>query len=332
MKKPVIYIHIGIGKTGTTSLQAFFNHNRTNFAAMGLLYPKTGRTNALAHHEAVWQLGCDPSLLEIKPNPGLWPALLDEINQSGAEKVLLSSECFYAHYFQDSEIQALRHILKDYQVRIIALLRRQDNHLISWYKEAFKRPDIRNWPRSMETFFQLRQDINYYDYHTNLLGWSRVFGKENLIIRLYEANTNANHIEAFCKILLPDFNKQGFREIPSGNLSLSDRTVRLLYNSSRLVKQMPACCQYPLGKLLQLLVLNRFSQWIIKRIPNVILKKSLMSGAEKEHVLKKYRHVNQHLFETFFEGTKEKDHQSTYGYFVDDRGNAETTGRQPINK
>ena len=34
-------IHIGTMKTGTTTLQEFFRHNRPELAKKGILYPKT---------------------------------------------------------------------------------------------------------------------------------------------------------------------------------------------------------------------------------------------------------------------------------------------------
>ena len=41
MKKK-LYLHIGMGKTGTTALQHFFWDNRDILAAKGICYPKVG--------------------------------------------------------------------------------------------------------------------------------------------------------------------------------------------------------------------------------------------------------------------------------------------------
>ena len=48
MKKK-LYLHIGMGKTGTTALQDFFAHNRQALGEMGISYPERG-TMSNAHH------------------------------------------------------------------------------------------------------------------------------------------------------------------------------------------------------------------------------------------------------------------------------------------
>ncbi len=48
MKKK-LYLHIGMGKTGTTALQNFFWENRKALASHDICYPKRG-TMANAHH------------------------------------------------------------------------------------------------------------------------------------------------------------------------------------------------------------------------------------------------------------------------------------------
>jgi len=40
--RPVdLVLHIGTGKTGTTSIQSFMNANRSRLAELGFLYPRT---------------------------------------------------------------------------------------------------------------------------------------------------------------------------------------------------------------------------------------------------------------------------------------------------
>ncbi len=51
-----VYLHIGIPKTGTTSIQSFLFNNRDQLLEAGILYPLTRRseqclTGAYGHHK-----------------------------------------------------------------------------------------------------------------------------------------------------------------------------------------------------------------------------------------------------------------------------------------
>jgi len=46
----MIFIHIGLRKAGSASLQVFLSANATALEGMGWLYPRAGRLNRFAHH------------------------------------------------------------------------------------------------------------------------------------------------------------------------------------------------------------------------------------------------------------------------------------------
>ncbi|GAA2750581.1 hypothetical protein [Amnibacterium kyonggiense] len=83
-------LHIGPAKTGTTSLQSGFHHNREALAAHGVHYAGRGsQPRAAAGAVALGRrIAGHHSGLEA------WPKLVDEVNGSTARMVVISSETF----------------------------------------------------------------------------------------------------------------------------------------------------------------------------------------------------------------------------------------------
>lgn len=90
-----IIIHAGAPKTATTYIQRGLHSNREMLADNGVYLPITGRLemepNAVCHHHLAWSL-INPAQYPGARNP--WPALAEEIAQSDAPTVILSSEAF----------------------------------------------------------------------------------------------------------------------------------------------------------------------------------------------------------------------------------------------
>jgi len=49
--KQTVYLHIGMGKAGTSALQHFFKMNSAKLLKHGILYPATDAENNVAHHQ-----------------------------------------------------------------------------------------------------------------------------------------------------------------------------------------------------------------------------------------------------------------------------------------
>ena len=91
MKKK-LYLHIGMGKTGTTALQHFFWENRKALAAHDICYPELG-VQSSAHHLLSPHV---PDYMRQRWDflpPAQWAPLLAERAQS---TVLLSSEVMFS--------------------------------------------------------------------------------------------------------------------------------------------------------------------------------------------------------------------------------------------
>lgn len=132
--KPVLFIHIGRHKTGTTALQNLFYYNRERFEAeFGLYYPRSG-LNKIAHHEIgeLFDPGrlCSESQFADAMKRDVTQRLLQEISECGYPKVLLSSESF-----QNVNPQHIRQLFAGYEVKVIVYLRNQADYLVSAFAQ-----------------------------------------------------------------------------------------------------------------------------------------------------------------------------------------------------
>jgi len=169
-----VYIHIGVHKTGSTSLQQLLHLNEDRLAERGLIIPRAGRGKAKGanQHNLAWQLGGQK---RFRPDGGGLAEVADEIRE--AANVILSAEGF--EYADEDRITELRDAIEGHDVRVIAYLRRQDGLISSHYWQAVQTgrrvPDISEYVK--ETIAS-----DGLDFEVLLGKWGRVFGEGNLRI------------------------------------------------------------------------------------------------------------------------------------------------------
>ncbi len=154
MKRRLI-LHLGLSKTGTTSIQAFFRQNPDTLAEAGIVYPKPG-TPRPGHP---W---FQPTLL--KPNPGrernhaalaeeirrrrvdaadasidttLWSAAFQQIDESGAHTAIISYENFYRRT-ELYRFDVLASRMSAFDVWGVVYLRPQEDWAISLYGQSVR--------------------------------------------------------------------------------------------------------------------------------------------------------------------------------------------------
>ena len=133
-------LHIGLHKTGTTSLQSFFAANDKSFKQFSIVYPRAGRKKN-KHNLLAW------SLRSVDDLSRLLAALHEEC--SGFEHALVSCEEF-SHAFLDAAVleQFCRLARENFHVRVIIYLRRQDQLKESIYAEVVRALVLREHSRS----------------------------------------------------------------------------------------------------------------------------------------------------------------------------------------
>lgn len=172
---PVLVLHIGTHKTGTSTLQSVLTRAAPRLAERGVSYVAAGRENRIAHHPLAWGLrGRYSTGMEV------WEGARAEINASTAPIQVLSTEGFW--YEDPAEVK--RQLAFAGEVRIVAYLRRQDAFLQSLYKQAVssgRKTNFQDW----------LSEFGYRgDYLTVIDRWADAFGRDAIVVRPYERGSS----------------------------------------------------------------------------------------------------------------------------------------------
>lgn len=182
-----LFIHIGAHKTGTSAIQKFLSLNRENLKNNGYLYPHSGKR--IAHHFVPHGLQ-DRTVIYENPKK-LTERLVNEMKKSDQNTIILSSESF--ELLKKEETSRLKEIIPDkFLVKIIYYVRRQDEQLESRYNQRVKMQSL-GFDKNFDEFLQ-SFSLNELDYYSHLLPWKETFGKENIIVRVYEKEQLPNGI------------------------------------------------------------------------------------------------------------------------------------------
>ncbi len=225
-----IYIHIGMHKTGTTSLQRFLYNNHDALLRHGLHYPRLPETEYAyyQHVSKVLHLNEEPARFfdfinkSLQERPGasllISSEYLDKVRHLQRRNVLLE---------QLSHLQATGRIIK-----IIVYLRRQDDFVQSLYQTSVRNPKSLS-TKTFEEFLALHYPaLNYFDM---LEGLAKVFGADNLVVRIYEKThlLNGSIIDDFLEIFdIRDL--AGFKALPHyANRSYSAGVIEYIRQTNR---------------------------------------------------------------------------------------------------
>lgn len=172
-----IYLHIGLHKTGTSSIQSFLDKN----------------SNSMKKREGVVYFKPSPWPLPFKngkPSVNLKLRGFDGLKDINAKKAVISHEN-YSWLFDESDVFNVYQKLKEYadDVYVVLYLRRQDSLAISQKQEGTKWLD--NSVAYGHELKALPSELNYYssnylDFYKKVKLWSSIFGKNNVIVRIFE--------------------------------------------------------------------------------------------------------------------------------------------------
>ncbi|GAA0741966.1 sulfotransferase domain-containing protein [Ideonella azotifigens] len=168
-----IILHIGLNKTGTSSIQDFMNMNAAKLLRHGMCYPTTGRDGTAHHALSRWIKvnKDDPAALESE----MVKSLRKEIE--GTRITVLSSEDF--HTLTDRGVEMMKEILKDHRVKVVVYLREHLNYLASWYQQNVQGTHL---SCAFDTFCY----FNKKPLHAIVERWAAVFGKQHVSVRVYD--------------------------------------------------------------------------------------------------------------------------------------------------
>ncbi|MFG5126537.1 hypothetical protein [Campylobacter lari] len=202
------YVHIGTEKTGTTSIQKFLSENRYILEKNNILY-----SYALGANDSQWdfaflaynnirddeyclsrEIYSKEKFLSYKRK--LYYDLKSELNKSCCNNIVISSEHLSSRLQNIKEIKRLRkilYILGFNNIKIIVYLREVGSMSLSSYSTELKAGKV-EVAVSLPKYFE-----NLGNYKKILSNWISIFGKENIIVRIFDK------LEFYKEDLIKDF-------------------------------------------------------------------------------------------------------------------------------
>lgn len=236
MSRPVdLVLHIGSGKTGTTSIQHFLDVNRDRLAEMDWLYPRSPGRERHSHLSLYVQ-----SAEELERTPRWHRLKFDdperfrrafrrrlsrEIEESGLHQVLMSDEALYGVSVR--RMRRLRRFTDDVarSLRVVVYLRRQDEHFVSRYQQTVKVGDVRrlsDWAAADRS--------TTYDYGARLDAWERTLEPDVLVVRRFERDrfSGGSLVQDFVKACGMDIPIDAMAATEDRNESLDAESVEFV--------------------------------------------------------------------------------------------------------
>lgn len=180
--KQTLFLHIGYHKTGTTSLQSLLDQNAAALRGIGVYYPDTvgdGKRNYFRKH---LQFFIDLNTAHAERGDIAAPvrAMARLILDSKAPTAIVSEESFSG--LTEAVLDRLADLRADFNVKVVAVLRRQDEFLQSFYQQSIRDfGETRDFPD-----FIRESEWQRIHYDTAMTRWANRFGAENIHVLSYD--------------------------------------------------------------------------------------------------------------------------------------------------
>jgi hypothetical protein len=148
------HVHIGLHKTGSTSIQKMLAAEASRLGAHGFYAPQTGLNEAgIAHHLLAEEVN-----RQVSAGSPQFAALANEMEAKGwPENVVLSSEAFCSRIHKPRVVARLREEIDrlGYDLAVTAYVRPQETAIHSFYTQKIKMWAVRSdfagfWPRIVD--------------------------------------------------------------------------------------------------------------------------------------------------------------------------------------
>jgi hypothetical protein len=228
-------LHIGSGRAGSSSIQFFLRDNREGLRELGVLYPQTpGR----ARHARLGLFVKSKTELETSPEwhrekhsdtasfrRAFRRQFFSEVEDSGLSRVLLSDEILFG-----SSERALRRLSRFTQriadsLRLVAYLRRQDDHMVSRYQQGVKI----GWVARLRDWAE--EDMSgLYDYRGRIRMHERLLAPTEFVVRPFERERFADGslFQDFLDAARIDARADDLTQVSNLNKSLDAESVEFL--------------------------------------------------------------------------------------------------------
>lgn len=211
----VLYLHIGFHKTGTTAIQNYLWKYRNRLKARGICYPAvalSGTTHAKlanvlkgdAFRSALGKMRALPEPHEFDPYgiesdenaKSLYSELSKVIKRNKCHTTVISSECFL-EWIEPAAV-AQQFLSLGLEVKVVVYLRRQDLWIESVFNQVVKDRFL-HYSGEFDALPQQQQ----MDYKSVLDEWALLFGRDNIVVRVYETSQlhNGDVVDDFLSVI-----------------------------------------------------------------------------------------------------------------------------------
>lgn len=235
---PTLFIHSGLHKTGTTSLQKALYDNRAELARQGLLYPLTGIPDNPAHwghHDLAYALRDREKAEEI------WSKLRGEADNTGHNRVVISSEELGLLPFPllpgPKPYQIIAQAFKGWEIRLICYLRPQAEMITSVYNHHVK--SVGEYGHILDFIARIAGRL---DYHHYLNVAAAGLGQEAIFVRRYQKArmVEGDIIADMAAQIGLDLNKKFKRPVKPLNRGLTPAGLEAMLEANRRYQDQPA--------------------------------------------------------------------------------------------
>ncbi len=237
-----LYLHVGLPKTGTTSIQYFMGHNRAVLKKHGICYPKLNYTYPVTNPYRNGRFLSTPFVEDeetekkTKDRPcAEYESLLDHLAEIAPkyEKIVLSDESIWSYRAKQPFFwQNLKDDLakRNLDLHFIVYVRRQDQFVLSLYKEKIKR-SFTNL-----TFYEYLDWLKKHKYPLDYAAYidmlTNILDRTHIHIRIFEKEQfqgeEHNLLSDFLDILGLSL-KDGFETLPNENSSVDGTYLTMQY-------------------------------------------------------------------------------------------------------
>lgn len=192
MERPKAIIHIGMPKTGTTSIQEVLSTNRAELIENGFAYPRVTGERAHALIGAYMFRAAGKPVGGVESHTGPTDKLAEGLRAELAalpdsvRTVIFSSEHAYNQGFFAGSVAALHELLQPMfsSMQIVVYLRRQDEKAVSLFSQALRGGGVPTSPLP-----QTPQQRKVFDFDMGFRPWIEVFGKASIDARIFERSS-----------------------------------------------------------------------------------------------------------------------------------------------
>jgi hypothetical protein len=180
----MIFIHIGLSKAGSTTIQKFMSANETALRELSVDYPLLGRLDKIAHHNFAKEF--KPQSKKFRPDAGRVSDLVTYLRETPYNTTVLSSESWWA-----SKVEVIKSFaagLADVgkPIRIIMVIRDLLEFAPSTYAQQVLRGGL---TYDFDTYFDWKHKNNGFNVFCAARRWADAFGWDALIVRALDPAT-----------------------------------------------------------------------------------------------------------------------------------------------